>query len=88
MLSFEINKSGKVIQIYYDVEGLTVLKEAINNLEKYGHIHLRSPGCGGNELSEVTPFGHPAIEEVIITGDVCDSTGDSESKGSGVGCKE
>lgn len=68
MLSFEIIESGKAIQICCDAEGLAILKKKIASLEKFGHVHLRSPRSGGNDLSETTPFGHPAIEEVIITG--------------------
>ncbi len=32
-----------------------------------GHTHLWGPSYGGSVLSDVTPFGEPAIGEVIIT---------------------
>lgn len=67
MLSFEIMKSGKTIQIHIDREGLSVLTRALNDLKAFGHIHLRSPPSGGRDLNEVTPWGTPAVQEVIIT---------------------
>jgi hypothetical protein len=65
MMSFEIVQSGnaKTIQIYADDEGLIAL---VNILEKIrqtgGHFHLRS----GIELADSSPYGAPAIAEVIV----------------------
>ena len=67
MLSFEITESGKTIQIHVDRDGLSILKRALDDLEARGHIHLRSPPSGGSELNDVTPWGAPAVQEVIIT---------------------
>ena len=67
MLSFEITESGKTIQIHIDSNGLSILQRALDNLKKHGHIHLRSPPSGGSELNDVTPWGNPAVQEVIIT---------------------
>jgi len=69
MLSFEIVQSGpaNLIQICCDDAGLTTLLEALKRLGHQGHVHLLSPSNGGHELAEATPFGKPAIQEVIIT---------------------
>lgn len=69
MLSFQIVPHGKsqVIQIYCDDAGLAVLAAALERLRESGHLHLRAPGAGGQELSETTPFGEAAVDEVIIT---------------------
>jgi hypothetical protein len=67
MLSFEITESGRVIQIHIDRDGLSVLQKALNNLMASGHVHLRSAPNGGRELNELTPWGTPAVQEVIIT---------------------
>jgi hypothetical protein len=68
MLSFEIVQLPKnqAIQIYCDDEGLATLKHALERVAQLGHLHLRSIP-GGKELSEHTPFGDTAIQEVIIT---------------------
>ena len=68
MLSFEIIRKGKAVQICCDDEGLNRLIGALEKLRGTAtHIHLRSPAGGGNELSEKNPWGPMAISEVIIT---------------------
>jgi hypothetical protein len=32
-----------------------------------GHIHMLTPSNRGKELSEATPFGEPAVGEVVIS---------------------
>lgn len=68
MLSFEIIRKGKAVQICCDDEGLNRL---IGTLEKLRgtatHVHLRSPASGGSELSEENPWGTKGVSEVIIT---------------------
>jgi hypothetical protein len=68
-LSFEIVQPEKAqaIQIYCDDEGLATLKRALERVAELGHLHLLSRPNGGKELSEQTPFGDAAIQEVIIT---------------------
>ena len=66
MLNFEITESGKTIEIHVDREGLSILQRALISLMTMGHVHLRSPQGGGTELNELTPWGTPAVHEVII----------------------
>jgi len=68
MLSFELVEGGKAIQIECDRVGMAILLKTLGALvgDAASHRHLRSPGCGGSELSETTPRGRPAIGEVII----------------------
>jgi hypothetical protein len=68
MLSFSLTNENQSIQITCDDAGLSQLIEVLTRLRGTGgHTHLRSPSCGGNVLSDVTPFGEPAIGEVIVT---------------------
>ena len=69
MLSFQIIESGKAIQIDRDAEGISLLLGALARLvgEQASHCHLRTPSCGGSELTETTPWGEPALNEVIIS---------------------
>ncbi len=67
MLSFEIVRSGKAIQIDCDSEGLATLIHALERVRQAGHVHLWAPSACGHELSDETPWGHKAIGEVIIT---------------------
>jgi hypothetical protein len=67
MLSFEVLEGGKIIQIYCDSDGMATLVETLESLVRQsGHKHLRGPSAGGQALSETTPFGDPAVGEVII----------------------
>ena len=67
MLSFEVKNFGKEIQIHCDDEGVALL---ISRLEEGrssgGHIHLRTPSIGGEELCGKTPWDKDAVPEVII----------------------
>jgi hypothetical protein len=65
MISFEIVKSGNAdaVQIYADDEGLTTLINKLERARQIGHLHLRSQV----DLAEQSPYGTPAIPEVIIT---------------------
>jgi hypothetical protein len=67
MLSFEIIESGKAIQIYADGDGLLLLRNALERVTQCGHLHLRSPPNGGNDLNDANPWGQAAIGEVIIS---------------------
>ena len=67
MLSFEVTKSGKAIQIFADDEGLFLLRKAREQVTSSGHLHLRSIANGGHELNDANPWGKDAIGEVIIT---------------------
>lgn len=69
MLSFKIVESfgAPLIQSDCDDAGLMTLIEALKRVPKAGHVHLRSPSCGGKELSDITPFGQSAVDEVVIT---------------------
>ena len=67
MLSFGLAEDGAAIQIYCDQHGMaTLLKTFARLVSDAGHIHLRGPAAGGNELSETSPFGESAVGEVII----------------------
>lgn len=66
LLSFLVSDS-KTVQITCDDEGLSSLIDAITKVRSAGHVHLRSPSCGGTVLSDTTPWGDQAIGEVIIT---------------------
>jgi hypothetical protein len=67
MLCFQIISQGREIQIGCDDQGKATLINALNKVETAGHLHLRTPGNGGRELSEKTPWGKDTIGEVIIT---------------------
>lgn len=63
MLAFTLTDK-KTIQITCDDAGIETLVRELMALKGSGsHVHLRSPV----ELSGVTPWGDPAIEEVIIS---------------------
>jgi hypothetical protein len=55
MLSFEVAESGGAIQIYADDEGLSVLRQTLEQVTRSGHLHLRSSASGGEELNDVNP---------------------------------
>ena len=68
MISFQINRAGAEIDVDVDSEGIQVLIEALTSLrDSGGHVHLRAPSAGGSELSGTTPWGDPAVGEVVIT---------------------
>jgi hypothetical protein len=67
MLSFSTKNSGREIQIYCDDAGIAKLMDVLRKLPVSGHIHLRAPLAGGNELSSKSPFGEEGAVEVIIT---------------------
>jgi hypothetical protein len=69
MLSFQMANSGKAIQVDCDRQGLETLISALQKIQskEADHIHLRAPSAGGHTLSDITPWGNPAIGEVIIT---------------------
>jgi hypothetical protein len=67
MLSFQVVKDGRAIQICCDHEGMAILLETLASLVRDpDHAHLRGKSAGGNELSETSPFGEPALQEVTI----------------------
>lgn len=67
MLSFHVIESGNAIQVYCDSAGIARLLEALASLlREPDHIHLRGPSAGGNDLSEISPFGEKAVCEVVI----------------------
>lgn len=70
MLSFQIRPwfNSQAIQIGLDDAGIDLLIETLNSLRGTGsHRHLCAPSAGGHELTDTTPFGEPAVGEVIIT---------------------
>lgn len=71
MLSFQIVEAfgARLIQVDCDDAGLMTVIEALKGVRNKGHVHLCSPSCGGKELSDTTPFGKPAVGEVIIAFD-------------------
>lgn len=66
-LSFTIGRDGKSVQLYCDGNGLDALISKLQEARTTGHLHLRSPGCGGNLLSDRDPWGNAAVGEVIVT---------------------
>jgi len=67
VLSFQITRQGRVIQIDCDEEGMATLIAAVKKAQLDGdHLHLRTPSNGGRELSEKTKWGEDAVWEVII----------------------
>ncbi len=68
MLAFTITNSGRTISMSCDDAGIDTLMSAFEKIKlKGGHIHLRSAGQGGMALAEKTPWGEPAIAELVIT---------------------
>jgi hypothetical protein len=63
MLCFQIVESGNAIQIYCDSKGVTALIAKLERVREQGHLHLRVPV----DLADQTPFGDPAVSEIIIT---------------------
>jgi hypothetical protein len=66
MLSFQITNAGRTIQIDCDDAGISTLIDILAKL-RGSHVHLLAPSCGGNDLSDKTPFGEEAIGEVIVS---------------------
>ena len=68
MLSFRVIKSGNAVEIDCDAEGMSVLLGALAELvgEHASHRHLWAPSHGGSALSDTTPHGEKALNEVII----------------------
>ena len=67
MLSFEVLDGGQKIQIFCNQDGMARLLENLASLVRHGgHTHLWGPAAGGDALSDVTPFGDPAVAEVVI----------------------
>lgn len=66
MLSVSVDKDTGEVSVYCDTEGADLIRESLMVACKQGHIHLRTQSCGGHELEELTPFGNPAVFEVII----------------------
>jgi len=67
MLSFQIIRDSQAIQIDCDDQGIDLLVETLLKLKGSGsHVHLCAPSHGGNALSDLTPYGEKAINEVII----------------------
>lgn len=71
MLAFELLKDSRAIQITCDDAGIDALVNVLVGLKGTGsHIHLRTPlneNDKSAKLSKVTPWGDPAIAEVIIS---------------------
>jgi hypothetical protein len=68
MLSFQIVRDGKTIQIDCDNDGIDLLIDTLLKLKGSGsHVHLCAPSHGGIELSDLTPHGASAISEVIVS---------------------
>jgi hypothetical protein len=71
MLAFTLTNENRTIQIDCDDAGIDVLVGALLKMKGSGsHIHLRAPERDRDQfaqLSSVTPWGDPAIGEVIIS---------------------
>ena len=67
MITFQIIREGRGIQIYCDAQGKTTLASALEKAREAGHVHLLTPSNGGHELNEKTPWGEETVGEVIIT---------------------
>jgi hypothetical protein len=70
MLSFQVIRDGRVIQIYCDDQGIDALIAVLTQLRGSGsHDHIWAQSAGGKNaiLSEEDPFGKETIKEVIIT---------------------
>jgi hypothetical protein len=70
MLSFQVVREGRTIQICCDDQGVDALIAVLKKLRGSGsHVHLsaQSTATGNATLSDQDPFGEKAITEVIIT---------------------
>jgi len=68
MLSFQIVRNARAIQICCDDDGIDKLVTVLGVLRGSGsHIHLLAPSMGGKELDDEGPFGEESVPEVIIT---------------------
>jgi hypothetical protein len=68
MLSIEIIRDGRGIQLECDDAGIDALIKVLEKLRGTGgHIHLRSPSAGGHDLSDLSPYGEIAISELVIS---------------------
>jgi len=68
MLSFQIDDSGRKINVACDAKGMAILLGALAKLvgERASHVHLWTAAATGGVLSEKTPWGDEAVPEVII----------------------
>ena len=68
MLSFQIDKSGRKINVDCDAEGMAILLGALAKLvgERASHLHLWTAAATGGVLNDKTPWGEEAVSEVII----------------------
>jgi hypothetical protein len=69
MLSFNLTREGRAIQIECDDSGIDALIGALTK-GSGSHVHLWAPATVGDDfavLSDVTPSGEQAIREVIIS---------------------
>jgi|KBSSwiStaDraftv2_1062776.scaffolds.fasta_scaffold546401_2 glutamine synthetase len=70
MLSFQVIREGRTIQICCDDQGVDALMAVLKKLRGSGsHVHLSAQSTGGENaiLSDQDPFGEKTIVEVIIT---------------------
>jgi hypothetical protein len=70
MLSFQVIREGRIIQICCDDQGVDALIAVLKKLRGSGsHVHLlaHSTGQKNATLSDTDPFGEEVIKEVIIT---------------------
>jgi hypothetical protein len=68
MLSFQVDDSGRKINVDCDAKGMSILLGALAQLvgERASHIHLWTAAASGGVLNEKTPWGDEAVPEVII----------------------
>jgi hypothetical protein len=68
MLSFQVDDSGRKINVDCDAKGMAILLGALAKLvgERASHVHLWTVAASGGVLNEKTPHGDEAIPEVII----------------------
>lgn len=65
-LAVKIVQSGTAVTLYFDRAGIDRLVEAMNEAMTEGHVHLWSPARGGSDLDEHTPWGDPALAELVL----------------------
>jgi ABC-type transporter Mla MlaB component len=71
MLAFTLTNENRAIEIDCDDAGIDALVGVLLSLKGSGsHIHLRAANHSQDklaQLSSVTPWGDPAVAEVIIS---------------------
>jgi hypothetical protein len=71
MLAFTLSNENRAIELTCDGAGIDALVGVLLSLKGSGsHVHLRAPEHRDDhfaQLSSMTPWGDPAVAEVIIS---------------------